>query len=170
MEQADGHGGDAFPPAREAELLGGRGLYRYILHVSGHDPGEGVAHLVDVWAELGSLRADRNVAVDEVVTLSAYEAHHIAEKYLAVDALVAGIGVREMLSYVAEGEGSEESVAEGMNGHVGVAVAEESVGMGYLNTADPEVAVFHESVYVVALSDTEHGSCVVGLFGFWVVG
>ena len=42
-----------------------------------------------------------------------------------------------MLSYVAECERSEESVAEGMDGHVGVAVAEKSMCMGYLDAAYP---------------------------------
>jgi hypothetical protein len=43
-----------------------------------------------------------------------------------------------------------------MDRHVGIAVAEKSVGVGKLYAANPEVAALYEAVNVVSLSYSKH--------------
>ena len=55
-----------------------------------------------------------------------------------------------MVADVAEGGGAEEGVTEGVEGYVGVAVAEEALVMGYVDAADDTAAAVGETVDVKA--------------------
>ncbi len=59
-----------------------------------------------------------------------------------------------MLSYIAHGGGPEQGVAEGMQGHIGVAVTQESALVGYLNATYYTLAPLGEAVHVKAVSDS----------------
>ena len=89
----------------------------------------------------------------------------MAEKQLAVDTFIARVRIREMLSDVAKCEGPQKSIAKGMDSNISITMAEKTESMRDFNTAYPEIAVFYETMYVVALTDTEHGCRVVGLSG-----
>jgi hypothetical protein len=74
----------------------------------------------------------------------------VAEQQFAVYAFVARVGVWEVLAYVAKGGGTKEGVADGVEQHIGVGVAEEPQGVGYLDSAEPQFAVGDKLVNVVA--------------------
>ena len=59
------------------------------------------------------------------------------EQQFGVYTLVMRVGVREMLAYIAEGQSTEERVAERVDGYIGIAVAIEAEGVGYEDSAEP---------------------------------
>ena len=61
--------------------------------------------------------------------------------------------VGKVAAYVAEGQGAEEGVGQGMDGHVGVAVAQQATVMGYVYAADHAAAALNEPVYVETAAD-----------------
>lgn len=82
---------------------------------------------------------------------------YATQESAGVGALVGGVGVGEMVAYVAKGGGSEEGVAKGVEGYVGVAVAEEAEGVGDFYATEPQVAIFNEAMDVVAHADAYVG-------------
>ena len=55
-----------------------------------------------------------------------------------------------MVADVAQVRRTQQGVANGMNEHVGIAVAKKAEGVRNANTAQPKVATFDKAVYVKA--------------------
>lgn len=130
-------GGDAFAPAGETEALGCGGfdgdrvkrkveVFGYVLN-----------HPWDVGEESGGLGDDGYVDVDGgEVALFPYNAGCLAEELAGVCSFVAGIGVGEVVAYIAESCGSEHGVCKGVESDIGVAVAEQTAVVWNFNSAE----------------------------------
>ena len=57
-----------------------------------------------------------------------------------------------MVADVAEIGGAEQRIADGVNEHIGIAVAEESECVLNVHTAQPQVATFDETMHVVTVT------------------
>ena len=101
-EQTYSHCRNAFASAGEAKFFCSRCLDGDLFGRDIHDGSKGLAHLVDIWAKFGSLCANCDVSIEKIITFASDELNYMAEEYLAIDAFVAGIGVREMLSDVSK--------------------------------------------------------------------
>ena len=74
---------------------------------------------------LRRLGADGDVGVSKGVAFFPQQVGHASEQLLAVDAFVGRVGVGEVETDVAQRRSSEHCVAERVDCHVGVAVAEQ---------------------------------------------
>ena len=147
-----------FAPAHEAEALGRGGLDGDGIDGDAHDAGEGFPHGEDVRGELGTLEGDGDVGVADAPALRGDEGYDLPQQDFAVDALPLGRGVGEQMADVPEGEGAEEGVAQGVDGHVAVRVGHEARFRRDADPAQPHGKPFREGVYVVSVSDSDiHG-------------
>ena len=126
LNEHDGVGGDAFFATGEAEAFGGGGLDADVVRVGADDVGEALLHLWDMGVQLRALGTDGGVEVDEAVALLGYQADGLAEDDLAVDTIGLGSGVGEVVADVAHVGGPEQGVADGMQQHVGITVAQQA--------------------------------------------
>ena len=94
------------------------------------DVGDGLAHERDERGYLGLLSNDDAVDVADAESMLVDELKAVAEDV-----------VGEVLSYVAEGGGTEDGVADGMEEYVGVGMAEEPFGVRDLDAAEPKRTV-----------------------------
>jgi len=150
--EGHGVGADAFLAAFEAEVLGGGGFDGYLSGVDAEEVGYGLPHLGDVGCHFGFLGHDDGVDIAYAVALGVEQLAGAAEEEFAVDVFVLGVVVGEVLADVAQGGGAEEGVADGVEQHVGVGVAEEAEGVGYFDASEPQFAVGSQLVYVVSYS------------------
>ena len=122
----EGHrlGGNAFLAAGEAEAFGGGCLHRYAVGIYVEIVGDGLYHLRNVGEEFRSLGNDGQIHVADAVAFFGYDLDHSSEKPPGVGTFVGGIGVGEVIADVAHGGSAKEGVGEGVEGYVGIAVAE----------------------------------------------
>ncbi len=78
----------------------------------------------------------------------------MGEEYLTVYSLIPRIGIGEMLADVAEGKRTEEGIAKRMDRYIGIAMAEESMSVRNFYAADPEIAVFYETMDIKSLANS----------------
>ena len=140
-KECDGMGADAFLAAFEAEVFGSGGFDGDIVNRGVEDVGDGLAHERDERGYLGLLSNDDAVDVADAESMLVDELKAVAEEYFAVDVFVLGVVVGEVLSDVAEGGGTEDGVADGMEEYVGVGMAEEPFGVRDLDAAEPKRTV-----------------------------
>lgn len=155
MDEAGGGGGDAFAATGEAEAFGGGSFHGNAVGVDGEVGGDVGNHLGDVGEHLGGLGHDGNVYVANGVAALGKEAHTFAEEEAGVGAAIALVGVGEVVADVAEGGGAEKGIGEGVEGHVGIAVAEQAFFVGDFYAAHYEFTAFHEAVHVEAVANSE---------------
>lgn len=150
-------GGDAFAAARETEMLGGGGFHRDGFERQSQVVGDVLNHLRDVGKQFGGLRDDGDIDIDRMkVALLAYYPRGLAQQHAGIRALVARIGVREMISDVTQGCGPEQCVRERVERDISVAVAQQPEMMGDFDSAQNELAAFNKAVHVISVSDSEH--------------
>ena len=82
--------------------------------------------------------------------------HNVLEQQAAVDALVARVSVGEVVADVAQGGSAQQRVAQGMDGDVGVAVAQQPLLPGDVHAAQPQFTPLDEAVNVKTHSYTHH--------------
>ena len=150
LDEDVGEGGDSLLAAGESEMLGGGGLDGDGVDVGADNLGDALAHGVDVRHQLRCLGADCDIDVGGLPAGIGEQGDDAFQDAPGVDAFEFGVCIGEVVSYVAETGGAEQGVAEGMEGHVGVTVAEQADGRRYVNAAKPELAPRLETVYVDA--------------------
>lgn len=153
LYQSRGLGGDALATPCEAETLGGGGLYRHGILGEAEVGGYVGYHGGDVGEHLGCLGDDGDIDVGGAVAALGQQPGDTAQQHARVGALVARVGVGEVVAYVTQGGGAKEGVAEGVEGDVGVAVSVKAETVGYLYPAYPQVAPLDEAVDVKSVSD-----------------
>ena len=80
----------------------------------------------------------------------------MTQQHAAVDALIARVGVGEMVADVTQRGGTQQGIAQGMDGNVGVAVAQQASLPFNLDAAQPQGSTLDQAVYVKSHSDAEH--------------
>lgn len=153
--QSDSLCRNAFSAACKAELLGSGGLYAHAVHVHAQVGGDIGSHGIDVRPHFGSLGDDGNIDIDGSVALAGKERHHLTEQDSRVGSTPALVGIGEMQAYVAERGSTQQGVAQGMESHVGIAVAEQALAVRYVDAAYYAAPSFRETVYVKTVSYPE---------------
>ena len=160
--QRHGGGGDALFTPREAEVFLGCGLDGDVVGVDAHDIRQHFLHGWDIGLEFGALGADRGVDVPDLISFGGDELDGFLEENLAVDVMEFRVVVREVVADVAHVGGAQQSVADGMDKYIGVAVPEQALVVRNLHTAYPTLAVGNEAVDIVAVADSKsHCSLVM---------
>lgn len=157
-EERRGLGGNAFASTGESESFGGGGFDGNCSKGDEEVSGEVGAHGVNMRGHFRLLGDYGDVDIADGVTGIGDETDYVAEEDSAVGAGIGRVGVREVPADVTEGGGAEEGVAEGVDGDVGVAVAQKSAAVRDINTADDARTPFNEAVNVetVAYTGNEH--------------
>ena len=153
--QYGGIGGDAFLTSGEAEPLGGGGFYRDVVGVAADAFSHSLLHGWYVRVHLRGLGADGDVRVSKGVALFPQQVGNASEQFLAVNALVGRVGVGKVESDVAQRRSAEHCIAERMDCHVGVAVAEQSEEVLDFHAANPKFTAFDKAVYVKSEAGAE---------------
>lgn len=108
-------------------MFGGGGFDRDTVGGEVKICGDVLYHRRNIGEEFGRLGNDGDIDVyGAEVALLADDAEGLTQELTRVCALVARISIRKMVADVTEGSRAQEGVAEGVEGHVGIAVAEET--------------------------------------------
>lgn len=94
-------------------------------------------HLGNERSQLGTLSRNCGVDIADTVTFLSQQLSNMSQQFEAADTFVPRVGVGEMLSNVAEGSGTEQSIANGMQKHIGIAVTNKAMSMRHLHTTKP---------------------------------
>ena len=106
--------------------------------------------------DLGSLKGNGDIGIGYRPAMAADKLHDAAQQDFAVYALEFVGAVGEKVPYVAEGEGSEQGVAQGMNSHIAVGMGHEANSRRHLYSAEPHRQPHPKLMYVVSLSYSKH--------------
>ena len=151
--------GDAFAPAGEAQAFGGGRLDADAALLEAQQLGDAPTHGVAVRRDPGGLAQEGDVDVADHPAAGAYKSKGLAQEDGGGGALPARVRVGEVLADVAGADGAEQRVGERVQGHVGIGVALQGVGVGNPDAAQPDVVAGNEPVHVEALSGAHVGSC-----------
>ena len=105
--------------------------------------------------ELRTLEGDGDVRVSHPPAAFADERHDFCQEDLAVNALPLVRRVGEQVADVPEGQGPEEGVAEGVDGHVSVRMGDKAGRRRDAYAAQPHRQPIRKGMHVVSVSDSE---------------
>ena len=128
-------GSYALAAACEAELFGRGGLDADSIEVYLQDGSQCGSHGLYVRRQLGLLGHDGDIGIDQVPATLGKQLHGGFQQTGAAYAGIFGSGVGEMLAYVTQGGCAQQGVTQGVYEHVGIAVAQQAVGVGDLYAA-----------------------------------
>ncbi len=135
--QGGGLGGDALAAAGEAEAFGRGGLDADAVEREAEVGGNRLAHLFYIRKEFGSLRNDCDVDIPGSEAALGKKFDYAAKEHARVGSLIAGISVGKVIAYIAKGGSAQQRVAKSVEGHVGVAMAQQPERMLNLHSAEP---------------------------------
>ena len=114
--------------------------------------GNRVAHRLRMWADLRPLADHGDVAVADAPATFTDEPVAMAHECAAVGALPARVRGREMDADVAQRQRAEQSIAQGMQCHVAVAVRQHAAIVGNADAPEHHVVAIAERVHVEAVA------------------
>ena len=98
--------------------------------------------------DFGPLGADGGVDIAHTVAAGSDKVDGLSKQYLAVYVECLCRAVREMIADIAHIGCTQQGVADGMDEHVGIAMAQKSHGVRNTDTAKPQFAIGHQPVDV----------------------
>lgn len=153
-DENGGVGRDSFHTSGETKPFGCGGFDADSVWFYVHKGSEYSLHSRNVRIDFGAFCTNGAIDVADVVAARGDEIGSASEKDLTVDASELFTGVWEVVADVAHISGAEHSVANSVDEDIGIAMAEKSVSMFYLDAAEPKIAPFDEFMDVVAHSYT----------------
>ena len=82
----------------------------------------------------------------------------MAQQQAAVNTFVTRVSVREVVSDVAQGGGTQQGIAQGVDGNVGIAVSQQSALPRNIDTTQPQGPALDQAVNVKSHSHAHHHS------------
>jgi hypothetical protein len=101
---------------------------------------------------------DGGVYVAHAVSLGGNDFYGTAQENLAVYVLELSPSVGEMVADVAHVGSTKQSIADGMDKHIGIAMAQKAFGVLQSDAPKPEVATFYKLMYVESESYSDFHS------------
>ena len=92
---------------------------------------------------LRTFGTDGRIDIHQPVTFSGNQFDSLFQNHLTIHPISEGCGIRKVIANIAHVGGSEQGVADGMQQHVGIAVAQQSFTMFDLDTAHPKITAFN---------------------------
>src|SRR5450759_2881501 len=152
--------GDTFAAPGQAQLLGGGRFHVDGTFLHAQIGGDVRLHLKDMRCHLRCLGDDGRIDVADAIALLAHQMQRLAQQDAAVDVLVFRFGIGEMPADVAQCRGTQQRIADRMQQHVRVGMAEQTFFMGYFHPADDQLAACYQLMHIVTLTDTHvHFPC-----------
>lgn len=140
-----------------AQMFGGGGFHGHAVGVKAQAVGHAGLHLGDIAEKFRSLSYYGDVNIAYTVALVGHKLSHLPQQHHRVGTLPGVVGGREMVTYITQGGSPEKGVAEGMERHIGIAVAQQAVRVRHLYAAKHQVAALHQTVNV----EPQSGSYII---------
>ena len=152
-DQSDGPRLHAVPQAHGAEFFSGFGLHIHLTHGQAQGLGDALAHEGNVRCHARGLGHDGRVDVANLIARLRQALAHVAQQHQRVGPPVLGIGVGEMAANVAQGRCTEQRIDDGMQQHIGIGVAEQTMGVLNHHPTHHQGPTGHQGMHVPALTD-----------------
>ena len=152
LDEYDGIGGDTLLATREAQFLRGRGLDGDIIDITAADGCHTLLHLGDMGIHLRTLSTDGGVDIHQMITLGGYQFYGLLQDDLTVHAVGKFCGIGEVVADVAHIRSAQQGITDGVQQHVGIAMAQQALTVIDLDAAHPQVAALYQLMDIVAHS------------------
>ena len=154
------HRSDTFFASDEPHRFIGGGFNTHPLRGNAQRLGDVLLHLSDVRRDLGLLREEGRINVDNAPARARDLSRRFAEKYMARSAFPTGIGVGKKVSDVCLSDCAEDGVRDRMKESVGVGMSVETSRVRNLHAAEDQLPTLDELVNIIANSDALHGGSI----------
>lgn len=112
--------------AYKSQAFGGSGLYAHHIGIYTEVGGHIGTHGLDVRRHLRRLRHNGNIHIIRHISVVAYQRNHVTQQPARVYARISRVRIREMTSYVAQRHCAKQRIAQGVYGHIGIAVPQQA--------------------------------------------
>jgi hypothetical protein len=82
------------------------------------------------------------------------QGHHVAQQLPGIDALIARIRRRKVLTDVAQGSGTQQGIAYGMQQHIGIGMPIQTFSIRHVHPAYDARAPYHQGMHIKTVSYT----------------
>ena len=137
FDERNGVSGHALFATDETHALAGGGFERNGIKIDMEKRGKDGFHRVDVGIDFGALGTNRAIDIAYAIAVCFEQIDGVAEENFAVGTFIFGGGVGKVIADVAEIGRAKESVADGVNEHIGIAVTKESQTVVDAHAAQP---------------------------------
>jgi len=153
VDAGDGHGGDAFASADEADAFVGGGFEAYFVGVDLQAFRDAEFHFLGMRIDLGFFGNDGDVNVGDGSLMQLDVASGFFEEEGAGCVFPPGIGVRKKLTDVGFAQGSEDGVTERVQDNVRIGVAIESFVVWDFDSPKDQFAALGKAVHIISNSN-----------------
>ena len=102
--------------------------------------------------ELRAFSRHRDVGIAQAIALCRDQRHGLPKQNLRIDVLVFARRIGEMIPDVAHIRRAQQRIAQRMDQHVGIRMAQQAQRMLNLDTSEPQLASLDQTMHVVAES------------------
>ena len=145
--------GKSFNGTLPAELFRGRRLDVDASFGYPAQPGNAMPHSAVIRRQLGLLRNNGHVRIDDFKPFSPHDGESPLEQFTACDVFVASVIIREMRADIALAEGAENGIDESVEHGVGIGMSRQPARVRNRNAAENEFPPALEAVHVKTMSD-----------------
>ena len=136
LEQGDAADFDGFVAADGADGFASFGFDSDLVNVDVEDTGDAVADGVLVVGEFGAFGVDHAIEVYDVVTGFVDSGGGGVKHFGGFAGTVGGVGVGEQAADIWQRGGTEQGIGNGVQQHIGIAVADELVIVRHVDAAE----------------------------------
>lgn len=152
-QQHHSEGGNAFATARETHALGSGSLDIDTGQGAAQISGDGLDHARYVGGQFGFLGNQGEIGIVYGQAYIPQRGHNPTQQDTAVDTGISWVAVGEMAAYVTQTRGTQQSVAEGVDGDIAIGVGLQPPVVGHLNSGKHQGAPGGEAMGVDTLAD-----------------
>jgi len=155
VQQRHGPGFDALALPHRTQFFGGLGLHVDLTCRHPQGPGHARVDGQHVRGQLGRLRHDGAVDVDQFPALGAHPAHRLGQQYRRIRPLELRIGVRKVPTDVSQPCGAQHRVGDGVKQHIRIGMAQQARRVRNGHPAQNQLAPGHQGMHVPAFTNTD---------------
>ena len=149
-KQGHGLSRNALLATLEAQMLSGGGFYAHLVNVDTHSMGQVLAHLIAERRELGGLRRNNAIDIDDIETEFAHVVRNARQQHHGIGARIRRVGIGEQFADIARTRSAEQRVGDGMRKHVGIGMPQKPLMMRNVDTTQNKFAALRECVHIEA--------------------
>lgn len=149
-KQGHGLSRNALLATLEAQMLSGGGLYAHLVDVDTHSTGQVLAHLIAERRELGGLRRNNAIDIDDIETEFAHVVRNARQQHHGIGTRIRRVGIGEQFADIARTRSTEQRVGNGMRKHVGIGMSQKPLMVRNIDTTQNKLAALRECVHIEA--------------------
>ena len=145
----------------KTQPLGSGRLDRHRIRFQAQVPGDTGPHGIDVWRQPGLLADHGQIDVRSLPPRLGQQCGHPCQQVSAVRARPLGVTGRKMPADITQGRGTQQGIAQGMQGDIAVRMRRETGVMGNAHAAEHHMIARTERMDIEALSNTEFHAVIL---------